>query len=393
MPRNLYEVLNVDREDPPEVIRKAYFRLAREKHPDKTGGTTAEEFKEIQKAYEILSDPRRRQIYDATGSDSDNPGGGGGGINPFEEMMRGGGGVPMGFGMDIHDIFGQMFSGGAGGGGPFGGFGGFGGDMGPPEKPQRKGKGPSKQHEIGLTLTEFYKGRDIRIVFNQGRFCYVCKGDGATSFVECPSCKGRGFHVRDVQLHPGMFVRSKVGCDECKGETRKPGPTCTVCSGSKILQREKTLEVKVTPGMRDGLQLQFTGECSDSTEFATPGDVILLLRRSDSLNYGWQGNDLACDLPITWTESVIGFSRTFLDHPSGKSCCVSWSSGILLNGARLKATGWGMPSGKEGFGNLILTVTVQQPEEPVNVGELLTNALAQLSTVVAKETDVKLVRL
>ena len=375
MSTDLYAALEVERGASPEDIKKAYFKAAKTKHPDKGG--SAEEFKEIQRAYETLSDPQRRQMYDMTGSEEGQGGpqmGPGMGGNPFEAMMRGfaGHGAPgMGFHVDVGGMFEQMFQGAPGAQGFFGMP--VTGQQGPPP---RTGKGPSKMHEINLSLPEFYKGREFRIVFNQGRFCYACKGEGVSSFVECGGCGGRGFSVQSMQIQPGMFVQTRSTCRECEGRCRKPGPLCTVCSGSRILNREKQLDVKIIAGMREGHQFTFVGECSDQLEFGTPGDVILILRCPEKGNYTWLGNDLGLQITVTWTESVTGFSRTLADHPSGVVKTIAWSGDILLNGTKLRGLGLGMPH-SGGFGDMIVTINVAQPEAGVNVKALLLQALTE----------------
>jgi len=383
MPKDLYETLEIERGASPDDIKKAYFKAARTKHPDKGG--SAEEFKEIQRAYETLSDAGRRQMYDMTGSEEGQGGqqmGHGMGGNPFEQMMRGfaGAGAPgMGFHVDVGGMFEQMFQGGPGAQGFFG-VPITSQQQGPPP---RTGKGPSKMHEINMNLMEFYKGRELRLVFNQGRFCYACKGDGVTSFVECGGCGGRGFNIQQMQIQPGMYVQTRGTCRECEGKCRKPGPLCTVCSGSRILNREKTLDVKIQPGMRDGHQYTFVGECSDQIDFAQPGDVILVLKCPDITVYTWTGNDLATEITITWIESVTGFTRTLGDHPSATQKTIVWNGDILLNGTKLRGLGLGMPTGGS-FGDLIVSVKVTQPDAGVNVKALLMQALTESQKATAE---------
>lgn len=286
----------------------------------------------------------------------------------------------MGFHVDVGGMFEHMFQGGPGAQGFFG-VPMTGQPQGPPP---RTGKGPSKMHEINMNLMEFYKGRELRLVFNQGRFCYACKGDGVTSFVECGGCGGRGFHIQQMQIQPGMYVQSRGTCRECEGKCRKPGPLCTVCSGSRILNREKTLDVKILPGMRDGHQFNFVGECSDQIDFAQPGDVILVLKCPDTAVYTWTGNDLATEITITWIESVTGFTRTLADHPSGVQKTIVWNGDILLNGSKLCGLGLGMPLSGGGFGDLIVTVKVTQPDAGVNVKALLMQALTESQKATAE---------
>jgi DnaJ-class molecular chaperone len=399
MPKDLYETLEIDRGASQDDVKKAYFKAARTKHPDKGG--SAEEFKEIQRAYETLSDTGRRQMYDMTGSEEGqgNPGMGNNmGGNPFEHMMRGfaGAGAPgMGFHVDVGGMFEQMFQGAPGAQGFFGV------PMTPQQgPPPRTGKGHSKMHEINMNLMEFYKGRELRLVFNQGRFCYACKGDGVTSFVECGACGGRGFHIQQMQIQPGMYVQTRGTCRDCEGKCRKPGPICTVCSGSRILNREKTLDVKILPGMHEGHQFTFVGECSDQIDFAQPGDVILVLKCPDTAVYSWTGNDLGHEITVSWVESVTGFTRVLADHPSGTQKTIVWNGDILLNGAKLRGLGLGMPTPQRGgvdastgsvpsdsagsFGDLLVTVKVTQPDSGVNVKALLMQALTESQKTTAE---------
>ena len=389
MPKDLYETLEIERDASPDDVKKAYFKAARTKHPDKGG--SAEEFKEIQRAYETLSDSGRRQMYDMTGSEEGQGGqqmGHGMGGNPFEHMMRGfaGAGAPgMGFHVDVGGRFEQMFQGAPGAQGFFGVPMTGQSQAQSQGPPPRTGKGPSKMHEINMNLMEFYKGRELRLVFNQGRFCYACKGDGVTSFVECGGCGGRGFHLQQMQLQPGMYVQTRGTCRECEGKCRKPGPLCTVCSGSRILNREKTLDVKILPGMHDGHQFTFVGECSDQIDFAQPGDVILVLKCPDTAVYTWTGADLATEITITWIESVTGFSRSLGDHPSGVPKTIVWNGDILLNGTKLRGLGLGMPTPQgSGHGDLIVSVKVTQPDSGVNVKALLMQALTESQKATAE---------
>ena len=389
MPKDLYETLEIERDASPDDVKKAYFKAARTKHPDKGG--SAEEFKEIQRAYETLSDSGRRQMYDMTGSEEGQGGqqmGHGMGGNPFEHMMRGfaGAGAPgMGFHVDVGGMFEQMFQGAPGAQGFFGVPMTGQSQAQSQGPPPRTGKGPSKMHEINMNLMEFYKGRELRLVFNQGRFCYACKGDGVTSFVECGGCGGRGFHIQQMQLQPGMYVQTRGTCRECEGKCRKPGPLCTVCSGSRILNREKTLDVKILPGMHDGHQFTFVGECSDQIDFAQPGDVILVLKCPDTAVYTWTGADLATEITITWIESVTGFSRSLGDHPSGVPKTIVWNGDILLNGTKLRGLGLGMPTPQgSGHGDLIVSVKVTQPDSGVNVKALLMQALTESQKATAE---------
>jgi DnaJ-class molecular chaperone len=356
---DLYERLGVDRNAAKDEIRRAYKDLAREKHPDRGGDP--EEFKKIQEAHEILSDEERRRMYDMTGSTSDNGDGGPmGGMDaggfPFH-FMNGAGpfGMP-GVSFDMGNVFSHIF----GGGGPNGGGG--------PSRRQRAPRGPNKQHDIGLTLSDFYRGKDIKLKFNQARRCGACDGSGAEKTEACGQCNASGFKTVTRAIGPGIMAQSRIQCDGCGGDGKRILKACEVCHGKKMAEREKQLDIHITPGMRDGQNLVFEGECSDSLEFDRPGDVVLTLRCTDcgtgNLDeYTWTGDDLTIRKSVSFAESLLGFSLTLDKHPGG-SRSVVWNGGPLIHGAMLRLDGGGMPRKSEaggGFGTLFIQIMVQPP--------------------------------
>ena len=348
-----YKALGVSRDASTDTIRKAYRALAREKHPDKGGN--AEEFQVIQQAHEVLTDDERRRIYDMTGSDNPQAGGMGGmggmaaGGVPFHFMPgMGPFGMP-GVNFDIGNIFGQMFGGG-----------------GPAQQQQRRGTGPNKHHDIGLKLSDFFKGKDIKLKFNQARRCTMCSGSGAEATESCSSCGGTGARMITRQIGPGMMAQTRAACDACRGEGRKTTRSCKSCAGKRFSEQEKELAIHILPGMKEGETIAYKGECSDSAEFESPGDVVLTLRRADmgigeTDEYEWKGDDLWIRKEITFQESVMGFQRTFADHPNEKSPTFVWNGGPLIHGAALTVPSLGMPRKSGGFGNLIVQIMVQPP--------------------------------
>ena len=346
---DLYRRLGLSRSATPDEIKKAYRSLAREHHPDKGGNP--EEFKAIQEAHEVLSDDRRRQIYDMTGAVNEQPGQGGmggmaaGGV-PFNMFGGGPFGMPGGVNFDIGSMFNNMFGGGGGG------------------RRRQGGRGPNKHHDVGLKLEQFYKGTEIKLNFNQGRRCGDCKATGAESSEQCTRCGGAGSYMATRQIGPGMMVQSQVPCDTCQGEGQRTIKTCRGCKGKKFIEKEKNLFIKVTPGMKEGEQLVFSGECSDTLEFDSPGDVVLLLRLAtdgSKPKYEWKGDDLIVHHTITYAESILGFSVTLTDHPSGTAPTYSWRGGPLIHGAVLAMADGGMPNKSGGFGVLQMYVCITPP--------------------------------
>lgn len=351
MSTDLYQRLGLARGASPDDIKKAYRTLAREHHPDKGGNP--EKFKAIQEANEVLSDERRRQIYDMTGNVNEGgggpPGGGMGGMAaggvPFFMSQMGPFGMP-GVNFDMSDILNGMFGGGGGG-------------------PRRHGgRGPNKHHDVGLKLEQFYKGTNIKLNFNQARRCGTCNATGAEATESCGGCGGSGSRTVHQQMGPGMVIQSRRPCDVCSGDGKRTIRVCKGCQGKKFNEKEKHLDIKVTPGMKEGENLVFHGECSDTLEFDTPGDVVLCLKLATDGSppvYQWHDANLTYKHTVSFTESILGFEVTLADHPSGTSPTYSWRGGPLIHGAVLKMVGGGMPTREGGFGVLHLQICVKPP--------------------------------
>ena len=355
---SLYETLGVERGASVEEIRKAYKTLAREKHPDRGGN--AEEFKAIQQAHEVLCDEGKRRMYDMTGSVDGEAGGppdmgmAAGGI-PFSFM---GGMGPFGMpgvAFDIGSMFGGIFGGGGGPGGP---------------QRRRPGKAPNKHSDIGLRLSDFYNGRELKLKFNQSRKCGTCAGTGAEKSEACGPCGGRGVRMMTRMIGPGMMAQSTGPCDVCSGEGRRVMKQCMNCHGKRFLEREKELSVQIKPGMHDGQTLLFAGECSETADYEEPGDVVLTLRRADAPAEGaeggweWRGSDLYTKVRVSFGEAILGFRREIGEHPSGTPLIVEWRGGPITHLTVLEAEGKGMPR-KEvpgTFGKAFVQVLVSAPE-------------------------------
>jgi DnaJ-class molecular chaperone len=343
---DLYKRLGIEHGATTDEIKRAYRSLAKEKHPDRGGNP--EEFKSIQEAHEILTDEKRRKMYDMTGStDTHNMDGMAAGGIPFSFM---GGMGPFGMpgvSFDMGDMFAGLF--GAGG-----------------RQQRRGGKGPNKFHDIGLKLTNFYNGGDIKLKFNQARRCNYCAGSGAEQSESCGMCGGSGIRTMMRQIGPGMIAQSRGSCDICNGEGKRILKTCRGCGGKKFVEKEKSLDIKIIAGMTDGETLTFNGECSDSIEYDIPGDVVLTLRRSDAGigdldEFIWKGDDLLIRKEITYAQSILGFSIVLDTHPNGKNPCIVWEDGPLIHGATIVVAGLGMPKKMGGYGNLILQTMIQPP--------------------------------
>jgi DnaJ-class molecular chaperone len=370
---SLYDRLGVKKDASTDEIRRAYKDMAKQMHPDRGGDP--EEFKRIQEAHEVLSDEERRRMYDITGSTDGNAehhGGMAAGGFPFHFM---GGAGPFGMpgvAFDIGSMFGGIFGGAAA-----------------PQKRQRQGKGPNKHHDIGLSLSEFYAGREIKLKFNQARRCEMCGGSGAEKTEVCGPCGGKGVRTITRQIGPQMFAQQTGPCDNCGGDGKRIIKACGKCHSKKFLEREKVLSIQIKPGMRDGETLIFPGECSDSLDHESPGDVVLCLKRadvpSDEFNsWVWRGNDLYIRKRVTFAQSVIGFKIELDGHPSGKRIVVAWRKGPIITGTSLEAKGWGMPvPGTSGHGSCYVEVHV----DPLKPKEWTTEQREQLRSLFGGEVE------
>jgi DnaJ-class molecular chaperone len=289
--RDLYEVLGVNRKADTNEIRTAYKQLAKEHHPDKGGDP--EKFKELSQAHETLSDDAKRRAYDMTGSINDQQ------PNGFDPTS-----MPFGMPPDVFShMFGGMFPGGNPGGAPR----------------KREGKGPGKTQEIPLRIIDYYQGRTLNVKLGRQISCKTCSGSGGSSFEDCSTCNGAGQVNQRIQMGPIQMV-TQTSCPPCGGKGRKTIGKCMSCSGRGVTHEEKTLEIKVEPGMLPGNTILFSGMCSDHPGFTEAGDVTIILRESDEDTHDtsqWtrDGSRLKTTVGISLTESLLGTVKIVKGHP------------------------------------------------------------------------------
>jgi DnaJ family protein A protein 2 len=339
---DLYERLGISKDADTSEIKKAFKKLAMTHHPDKGGDP--EEFKKIQHAHEVLTDEQKRKIYDMTGSETGEP--------PQGMPFPGGAGMPF----DMGDLFGGLF------GGPMGR------GMGPPGVRVKRHQGPPKTIEIPLTLKDFYDGKTIQVKFERNKFCEACKGEGATSFQSCGTCKGQGV-VRQVMMMGPIHMVNEGPCRDCMGAGKKPSGNCYVCGGKKTRSQEKTIEVKIQPGMRPTEILVFPKECSDDHNYEQPGDVHFLLQEASG-DDGWlrKGDDLETQISLSLSESLLGCSKKLQGHPGYPDGLDITLPVGALHGEFITFEGKGMPKkGTKEFGLLRcrVSVTISEKEKGI----------------------------
>ncbi|KAJ6468437.1 hypothetical protein C8R45DRAFT_1018793 [Mycena sanguinolenta] len=342
---DLYDVLGCSPDATEAEIKKAYHQKAKEHHPDKNPNNPAasQKFQELLAAYETLSDPQLRHIYDVNGID---------GLT--------GRGAGMG-GVDPADIFATFF--GAGGGGMHFGF-----DFGGAGPSRRRGKGEDTVIPHTVTLEELYNGKTLKLNLEKEAVCSTCKGSGARGNAkpkECGTCDGKGWTT--AISHGSHLTTSRVACSNCNGtgQKLKEKDRCKKCKGEKTVKEKNRQEVVIEPGMADKQRIILAG--AGDEEPGTPaGDVIFVLRATPHESFERSGNDLLTNATITLSEALFGFSRILITHLDGRGVQVTSPAGkIIKHSDTIILRGEGMPVHKQPGtkGDLYLTFTIEMPDE------------------------------
>jgi molecular chaperone DnaJ len=333
-PKSLYDALGVSKTASQDEIKKAYRKLVREYHPDRNPGDkeAEERFKEIQGAYDVLSDPEKRKQYDAFGPADGRAGGfpGGGGNLNFE------------FG-DISDL-----------------FGGLGDIFGRGQTRQRAGRGADLQAQLSLSFEDSLRGVETQIPVEAEAACRECGGSGAqpgSAPQICPECKGRGVTIESQ----GLFGLSHQ-CPRCHGSGTIIEKPCPRCHGSGRERRTKRYKVKIPAGVKDGTQIRLKGKGEPGYGGGPPGDLIVLTRVADSPLYQRRGSDLVVDVPVTFADAALGAS---VDVPTPEGPVSLKVPAGSESGKLLRIKGRGAPKLKGGGrGDVLARLKIAVPKKP-----------------------------
>jgi molecular chaperone DnaJ len=334
MARNLYESLGVPKNASADEIKKAYRKLARESHPDRNPGDNAaeERFKEVQTAYDVLSDPEKRKAYDTWGSTNGRPGPGPGG-EP--------GGVRVDFGdFDLGDLFGGLF-----------------GRGGRTQQRAAAQRGADIEATVHLSFDDSLRGLETRIPVDVEVACRTCSGTGArpgTAPKICPECNGRGVRAESQ----GLFALSQP-CPRCRGNGTVIEEPCETCGGLGRERRTKRYTVKVRPGVRDGTRIRLKGKGEPGVAGGPPGDLIVVTRVEESPIYARRGDDLVVEVPVTYPDAALG---TTVEVPTPEGAVSLKVPAGSESGKLLRIRGRGAPRLKgSGRGDVLARVRVTVP--------------------------------
>ncbi|KAJ5245925.1 mitochondrial protein import protein mas5 [Penicillium chermesinum] len=335
----LYDFLGVPPTASESQLKSAYKKGALKYHPDKNADNpdAAEKFKELSHAYEILSDPQKRQVYDQFGEEGLENGGGGGGMN-------------------AEDLFSQFF----GGGGAFGGM--FGGGM----REQGPKKARTIHHVHKVNLEDIYRGKVSKLALQKSVICAGCDGRGGKegAVKECSGCNGSGMKTMMRQMGP-MIQRFQTVCPDCNGEGEiiKDKDRCKKCNGKKTVVERKVLHVHVDKGVRDGHKIEFRGE-GDQMPGVLPGDVVFEIEQKPHPRFQRKNDDLFYQAEIDLLTALAG-GTIHIEHLDDRWLTVNIAPGDVIVPDAIKViAGQGMPSFRHhDYGNLYIKFDVKFPEK------------------------------
>ena len=328
---DFYDLLEVERTADERVLKTAYRRLAMQYHPDRNPGSAEAEakFKAISEAYDCLKDPQKRAAYDRFGKAAFQNGGAGGGSGGFE-----------GFSDIFENIFGEFMGGGRGG--------------------QRSSvrRGADLRYDLEISLEDAYAGKQASITVDVAAQCDTCDGSGAKPGTGSKMCKTCGGHGK-VCAQQGFFVVERA-CPACHGAGEVISDPCGECRGEGRIEKTKTLDVRVPPGVDEGTRIRLTGEGEAGARGGPPGDLYIFLHLADHDLFERDGTTLFARAPISFTTAALGGSigvpgldksRHEIRIPAG-----------IQSGKQIRQRGAGMPvlNGR-GHGDLVIQIEVETP--------------------------------
>jgi molecular chaperone DnaJ len=367
---DFYQTLGVPKNASPDDIKKAFRKLARQYHPDKNPGDKAAEdrFKEVNQAYETLSDQKKRKEYDELSRlGAFGPGGGGfrpGQGGPFQGfdpgMFRQGQGGAQQFEMgDLGDILSGLFGGAAGGG-----------------RGRRRGaeRGADLQVDVTVSFDDSLNGAEVRVPVEKQVACETCHGSGAapgTSPKTCPECKGRGV----IAHNEGPFALSQP-CPVCHGQGTIIETPCPTCHGTGVQDKARRLNVKIPAGVKDGTRIKIKGKGEAGQRGGQTGDLYVVVHVEQDEVFDRRGDDLEVEIPVSLAEAALG-AGVRVPTPGGGHVSLKVPAGSQ-HGRTFRIRGKGAPRLKGGHGDLRVRLRLDVPQKLDKDQKKLFEQLAQV---------------
>eukprot|EP01100_Stratorugosa_tubuloviscum_P004129 TRINITY_DN201_c2_g1_i1.p1 TRINITY_DN201_c2_g1~~TRINITY_DN201_c2_g1_i1.p1 ORF type:complete len:424 (+),score=236.42 TRINITY_DN201_c2_g1_i1:174-1445(+) len=351
---SFYDLLGVNKDSAQTEIRKAYLKLANKYHPDKNQGNeeAAEMFKQVQKAYEVLSNEQKKSIYDQYGE---------------EGLENGGPGMSGG----MADFMSQFFGGG-------------GGASNNRTRAQER-KSSDIKYELTVTLEDVYNGKNKKLRIKRTVQCPTCNGKGGTkegAVKQCLTCNGRGIRMITRQLGPGMITQTQSVCSACSGEGEVIDEKfkCTNCYAKKVVEIAEVVEVNIDKGMTAGQRLTFYGK-GEQAPGLPAGDLYIFIKEdkspSKSIFTRYEENHLICEQSINLSQALTGF-EIHIKHMDGRILIIQSNPGEIIKPGDVKRIrGEGMPRFRapQEKGDLLIKFNIVFPE---CLNEDVTQKIAQL---------------
>lgn len=348
MKQDYYEILGVEKSASKDEIKKAFYKLAQKYHPDKKGGDE-KKFKEINEAYQVLSDDGKRSKYDQFGSGFENMGqqggyGGGqrGGFEGFDFSGFQNGGADFDFG-NLNDIFSDFFGGGMSGG----------------RTQARRGRDIST--EIQISFSDSIFGVTRKVLITKTSKCLTCNGSGAkpgSKMDVCKHCNGQGKIREQRRTIFGTIANTKI-CDVCLGTGEVPHEPCERCKGKGVLRREEEVSVIIPAGIRDGEMVRMTGY-GEAISRGTAGDLYIKINVTPHHIFKREGNDLVMNLNLKLSDALLGIKYPI--QTLDGEIEVTIPEGVSVNEI-LRVRGKGVPSGKGKRGDLLIKLNIKLPNK------------------------------
>ncbi len=339
MAKDFYEILETDKKASKDEIKKAFHKMAHKYHPDKKGGDEAK-FKEVNEAYQVLSDDARRQSYDTYGNadmhGAGQQGHGGGGF--------GGGGFSGGFDQgDLGDIFNDFFGAGFGGG-------------------ARVERGRDISIDIEITFEESVFGITKKVLLGKTAQCATCSGSGAkpgTKKKKCTTCNGKG-RVNEMRKSFLGTFSSVTTCNACQGEGEIPEEKCKTCGGVGVQKKQEEITIPIPPGLSSGEMLRMSGK-GEAVAKGIAGDLYVRLHVKAHAFYHREGHNLVATLDVKLSDALLGATYPIVGL-DGKKLDVRIPEGVKFGDTlRLKEKGAPNPSRGGKLGDILIHVNIKTP--------------------------------